>query len=85
MQNVSNVFLFVSIGDGSSYIVPIGSWVRVPMTCASQKVCMKICRCSNRGLSHCQPLPSVSLDNCRLHDKIVKHGKATISFMVSRS
>ncbi|XP_052743498.1 reversion-inducing cysteine-rich protein with Kazal motifs isoform X1 [Bicyclus anynana] len=63
------------LGDGSSYIVPIGSWVRVPMTCASQKVCIKICRCSNRGLSHCQPLPSVTLDNCRLHDKVVKHGE----------
>nr|XP_034834527.1 reversion-inducing cysteine-rich protein with Kazal motifs [Maniola hyperantus] len=63
------------LGDGSTYIVPIGSWVRVPMTCASQKVCIKICRCSNRGLSHCQPLPSVTLDNCRLHDKVVKHGE----------
>ncbi|XP_050348041.1 reversion-inducing cysteine-rich protein with Kazal motifs [Nymphalis io] len=63
------------LGDGSTYVVPIGSWVRVPMPCASQKVCIKICRCSNRGLSHCQPLPSVALDNCRLHDKVVKHGE----------
>ncbi|CAH2093095.1 unnamed protein product [Euphydryas editha] len=63
------------LGDGSTYVVPIGSWVRVPMPCASQKVCIKICRCGNRGLSHCQPLPNVALDNCRLHDKVVKHGE----------
>ncbi|XP_038222339.1 reversion-inducing cysteine-rich protein with Kazal motifs isoform X2 [Zerene cesonia] len=63
------------LGDGSPYVVPIGSWVRVPMPCASQKVCIKICRCTNRGLTNCQPLPSVALDNCRLHDKIVKHGE----------
>ncbi|XP_045518029.1 reversion-inducing cysteine-rich protein with Kazal motifs isoform X1 [Pieris brassicae] len=63
------------LGDGSPYVVPIGSWVRVPMPCAAQKVCIKVCRCSSRGLTNCQPLPSVALDNCRLHDKIVKHGE----------
>ncbi|XP_061379203.1 reversion-inducing cysteine-rich protein with Kazal motifs [Danaus plexippus] len=62
------------LGDGSPYVVPVGSWVRVPMPCAAQKVCIKICRCGNKGLSDCQPLPSVALDNCRLHDKVVKHG-----------
>lgn len=65
----------LSPGDGSPYVVPVGSWVRVPMPCAAQKVCIKICRCGNKGLSDCQPLPSVALDNCRLHDKVVKHGK----------
>lgn len=62
------------LGDGSHYVVPIGSWVRVPMPCAAQRACVKVCRCGARGLARCQPLPTVALDNCRLHDKVVKHG-----------
>ncbi|XP_041981780.1 reversion-inducing cysteine-rich protein with Kazal motifs [Aricia agestis] len=62
------------LGDGSNYVVPIGSWVRVPMPCASQRACVKVCACGARGLARCQPLPPVALDNCRLHDNIVKHG-----------
>ena len=62
-------------GDGSHYVVPIGSWVRVPMPCAAQRACVKVCRCGARGLARCQPLPTVALDNCRLHDKVVKHGE----------
>lgn len=73
------------LGDRTSARVPIGSHVRVPMlnsgsadevggaASGTQKACFKVCRCTLNGLGHCQPLPCVSLDNCRLHDKIVPH------------
>ncbi|XP_059048715.1 reversion-inducing cysteine-rich protein with Kazal motifs [Achroia grisella] len=71
------------LGDRTSTVVPIGSHVRVPMVgsgntgeegSGAQKACFKVCRCTTKGLRHCQPLPCLSLDNCRLHDKIVPHG-----------
>ncbi|XP_047992881.1 reversion-inducing cysteine-rich protein with Kazal motifs isoform X1 [Leguminivora glycinivorella] len=63
------------LGDGSPIIVPIGSWARVPMTSPSGKACFKICHCTAKGLGHCQPLPCVALDNCRLHEKVITHGE----------
>lgn len=62
-------------GDGSQYVVPLGAWVRVPMPCGAQRDCIKVCECGAAGLARCQPLPTVVLDICRLHDKVVKHGK----------
>ncbi|RVE40788.1 hypothetical protein evm_014562, partial [Chilo suppressalis] len=62
------------IGEGSAYVVSMGSWVRVPMASGSRKACFKVCRCGPRGLANCQPLPCVELENCRLHDRIVPHG-----------
>lgn len=56
-------------------MVPVDIWVRVPMTSPTQKACFKICKCSNKGLTNCQPLPCVTLENCRLHDKVVQNGK----------
>ncbi|RVE45505.1 hypothetical protein evm_009844 [Chilo suppressalis] len=61
------------IGEGSAYVVSMGSWVRVPMASGSRKACFKVCRCGPRGLANCQPLPCVELENCRLHDRIVPH------------
>ncbi|XP_026321688.1 reversion-inducing cysteine-rich protein with Kazal motifs [Hyposmocoma kahamanoa] len=63
------------LGDGSPYMVPVDTWVRVPMTSPTQKACFKICKCSNKGLTSCQPLPCVTLENCRLHDKVVQNGE----------
>ncbi|KAI8439610.1 hypothetical protein MSG28_013336 [Choristoneura fumiferana] len=62
------------LGDGSPYLVPLGSWARVPMAGPAQ-ACFKVCQCSGRGLARCQPLPCVALDNCRLHDKVMTHGE----------
>ncbi|XP_028164067.1 reversion-inducing cysteine-rich protein with Kazal motifs [Ostrinia furnacalis] len=62
------------LGDGSNYVVPLGAWVRVPRPGPAQKACYKVCRCTGRGLAACQPLPCVGLDNCRLYDKVFKHG-----------
>ncbi|KOB77848.1 Serine protease inhibitor [Operophtera brumata] len=55
----------------SPYVVPLGSWVRIPMSLPSQKSCYKICNCTKKGMSHCQPLPCVELEDCVLHDKMV--------------
>ncbi|KAJ2945745.1 hypothetical protein O0L34_g588 [Tuta absoluta] len=63
------------LGDGSAYVVPIGSWIKVPMSNQAQKVCHKVCRCTNKGLTHCQPLLCLALENCRMHDKIIPHGE----------
>lgn len=57
-------------------MVPVDIWVRVPMTSPTQKACFKICKCNNKGLTSCQPLPCVTLENCRLHDKVVQNGKS---------
>ncbi|XP_053610536.1 reversion-inducing cysteine-rich protein with Kazal motifs [Plodia interpunctella] len=63
------------LGDRTDYVVPIGSYVRVPSPGPAQKDCYKICRCTNKGLGDCQPLPCVAMDDCRLHDKVVKQGE----------
>ncbi|KAM3965806.1 reversion-inducing-cysteine-rich protein with kazal motifs [Aphomia sociella] len=74
------------LGDRTGSVVPIGSYVRVPMLGGgsggmvgsggvTQKACYKVCRCTSKGLRHCQPLPCLALDSCRLHDKIVPHGE----------
>ncbi|XP_049875810.1 reversion-inducing cysteine-rich protein with Kazal motifs isoform X2 [Pectinophora gossypiella] len=63
------------LGDGSTYVVPIGTRVRVPMSSPAQKACYKICQCTTKGLTNCQPLPCIAQENCRLHDKIVQHGE----------
>ncbi|KAH9639609.1 hypothetical protein HF086_010016 [Spodoptera exigua] len=64
----------VLLGDSSSQIVPVGSWVRVPMPSSLHKACFKICRCGHKGLTECQPLPCVEMENCQLHDREVKQG-----------
>lgn len=71
----TRVYFDCSSGDGSPYLVPLGSWARVPMPGPAQKACYKVCQCTARGLARCQPLPCVALDNCRLHDKVMTHGK----------
>ncbi|XP_014371379.2 reversion-inducing cysteine-rich protein with Kazal motifs isoform X2 [Papilio machaon] len=65
------------LGDGSSVMVPTGSWVRVPVSCYGNDLCYKVCRCEGRVLAHCQQLPPIYPDstNCRLHDKVVKDGE----------
>ncbi|KAL4711491.1 hypothetical protein ACJJTC_000507 [Scirpophaga incertulas] len=77
------------LGEGSGQTVPLGWWVRVPMPAgggggggggsgmgagSTRRACFKVCRCTRRGLSSCQPLPCLAFDNCQLHDRIVNHG-----------
>ncbi|XP_030025973.2 reversion-inducing cysteine-rich protein with Kazal motifs [Manduca sexta] len=62
------------LGESNSYIVPHGSWVRVPLVDSSQKLCFKICKCSNKALTKCQPLPCIPVENCNLHDTVILNG-----------
>ena len=53
----------------SQYVVPKGSYVRIPTT-ARQKDCLKICQCSSQGVvEHCQPMPCYTLDSCWLANR----------------
>ncbi|KAK6628054.1 hypothetical protein RUM44_010536 [Polyplax serrata] len=57
------------MGEVSQYIVPYGSYVRIPIP-TENKGCQKICRCSRDGtIEHCQPMPCVPADNCWLGNK----------------
>lgn len=49
--------------------------MRIPIS-NSQKGCLKICKCSNKGIiNECQPLPCISYDNCILSNKVIQHGE----------
>lgn len=62
------------LGETSMYLVPIGSYARIPMT-LKQKGCFKLCRCMANGrLDECQPLPCMSYDPCKLGDRQIDHG-----------
>lgn len=62
------------LGETSSYFVPIGSYVRVPVS-LKHKGCFKACRCAAYGrLEGCTPLPCISYDSCQLSDRHIEHG-----------
>ncbi|KAI5750353.1 hypothetical protein M8J76_014987 [Diaphorina citri] len=62
------------LGEVSQYLVPAGSYVRIPLT-NGQKGCLKICQCSSHGvIEKCQPLPCFPLDSCVLGGKKIEHG-----------
>lgn len=57
------------MGEVSQYMVPHGSYVRIPIP-TENKGCQKICKCSRDGtIEHCQPMPCVPADNCWLGNK----------------
>lgn len=54
------------MGEASPYMVPYGSYVRIPILTESRG-CQKICQCSKTGtIENCQPMPCVPSDNCWL-------------------
>lgn len=61
------------LGETSSYLVPIGSYARIPIS-MKHKGCFKVCRCTANGLEDCQPLPCMSYDSCKLGDRQIEHG-----------
>lgn len=62
------------LGETSTYLVPIGSYARIPMA-LKQKGCFKLCRCMPNGrLDECQPIPCMSYDPCKLGDRQIEHG-----------
>lgn len=57
------------MGEVSQYMVPKGSYVRIPLV-SENKGCQKICQCSANGaIEKCQPMPCVPADNCWLGNK----------------
>ncbi|KAJ9584724.1 hypothetical protein L9F63_020929, partial [Diploptera punctata] len=62
------------LGEASQYLVPQGSYVRIPLG-AGQKGCLKICQCSAQGVvDRCQPMPCYPLDSCWLGSRKIQHG-----------
>lgn len=65
-------FLF-EIGETSSYMVPLGTYVRIPVS-AKNKGCLKICKCGATGrMENCQPLPCITYESCSLAGRKIDH------------
>lgn len=61
------------LGETSSYMVPLHSYVRIPVS-LKQKGCLKICKCGLSGrIENCQPLPCISYDSCMLAGRKIEH------------
>lgn len=57
------------LGEASWFVVPVGSYVRIPIQ-TEHKGCVKICQCTeNRLIEKCQPLPCVPIEDCWLGNK----------------
>lgn len=62
------------LGETSSFLVPFGSFARIPVS-AKPRGCFKVCRCSKNGrLENCHPLPCISYDSCLLAERKIEHG-----------
>lgn len=62
------------LGETSSFLVPFGSYARIPIS-AKPRGCFKVCRCSKNGrLESCHSLPCISYDSCNLADRKIEHG-----------
>lgn len=62
------------LGEASPYLVPANTFIRIPVS-ATQKGCLKICRCNESGvIDHCQPLPCITYDSCNLAGRTIDHG-----------
>ncbi|GFG31799.1 hypothetical protein Cfor_04236 [Coptotermes formosanus] len=62
------------LGEVSHYVVPQGSYVRIP-TATRQKDCLKICQCSSQGIvERCQLMRCYTLDSCWLANRKIEHG-----------
>jgi reversion-inducing-cysteine-rich protein with kazal motifs len=61
------------MGEGSSYIIPIGEYVKIPSSI--NKGCYKVCRCSENGrIEKCQLLPCVTPKACQIGNRTIEHG-----------
>lgn len=55
------------LGEVSEYMVPDGTYVRIPIHSNNKpKGCLKICKCNKGKIEECQPLLCVSLTPCLL-------------------
>ncbi|KAL7023083.1 hypothetical protein ACKWTF_012487 [Chironomus riparius] len=60
------------IGDGSNYIIPSKSYVRIPSSL--KKGCYKICKCNDGNIEKCQVIPCVSPKSCQIGNQTIQHG-----------
>ncbi|XP_017768615.1 PREDICTED: reversion-inducing cysteine-rich protein with Kazal motifs [Nicrophorus vespilloides] len=60
------------LGEVSEYLVPEGTYVRIPLP-NNQNRCLKICKCTSNGIDECQPLPCVLLGSCWNNER--RHGE----------
>lgn len=68
------------MGEVSQYVVPAGSYVRIPFS-TGEKRCLKICQCSTDGIiEKCQSMPCFPLDPCWVAGK--KIGRKYISMKI---
>ncbi|XP_030760700.1 reversion-inducing cysteine-rich protein with Kazal motifs isoform X2 [Sitophilus oryzae] len=61
------------LGEVSQYMVPDGSYVRIPIP-HNPKGCLKICKCNKNRIGECQPLPCIPLTSCLLGSTHQLHG-----------
>lgn len=59
------------LGEISTQIVPVGTWVQVPGE--DEHGCLKICKCTLHGLEKCQVLRCFQFNSCWIHDRFIAH------------
>lgn len=68
------------LGETSSFRVPVGRHVRVPVTgppANRQPGCHKVCRCASGGrIEQCQPLPCIAYEACVMPGRRVEHASS---------
>lgn len=62
------------IGDGSNYIIPSKSYVRIPSSL--KKGCYKICKCLKGNIEKCQIIPCVPPRPCQIGNQTIEHGSS---------
>lgn len=63
------------LGEVSEFMVPHGTYVRIPIPNNNNpRGCLKICKCNLGKIEECQPLPCVSLTSCILGSLHQLHG-----------
>lgn len=62
------------LGEVSDFVVPEGSYVRIPMPKNLKGCIIQICKCTKGRIEQCQPLPCVNLTPCWLGNTQEPHG-----------
>lgn len=63
------------LGEASSYLVPVGQYVRIPSSI--NKGCYKVCKCADSGkIEKCQPVPCVTPKSCQIGNRTIDHGSS---------
>ncbi|XP_044759007.1 reversion-inducing cysteine-rich protein with Kazal motifs [Coccinella septempunctata] len=63
------------LGNVSEYMVPHGTYVRIPIP-NNPRGCLKICKCNKGRIEECQPLLCIPLTHCLLGNTQQVHGSS---------